>query len=654
MLGRIEQGNDVKRISIAQLLGWGGVLLGAFLLYLPGLSGGFVFDDLPNLVLNEKLTRITGLNWSELVWAMWSSDSGPTHRPLAMLTFALNFVVGGLDPWGYKLVNILIHLLAGSGLFLLTRNILRSPYGALDWPKALLDTFPAVVATVWLVHPLQLTSVLYVVQRMASLASLFCVLGLWSYSTGRLRQVNGRSGWSMIAIAYLLAMPLALFSKENGALLPLSLLLLELAFFRGRCSKAKERRQLFVLHSVIAILPIALGMLYLIVWPSWILRSYTNRDFDLLQRMYTESRILWQYLSWIVFPDIRTMGLYHDDFQISHGLIRPWTTLFSIVAWIVVICGTLLAWRRFPYLFFGVLFFLNGHLLESTAFGLELMHEHRNYLPLYGIQIGVLWAAFQWRSASLKISNLDWVILASCLAVLSGLTMFRSYIWGDDLRRAMYQVAYHFDSPRSNIDAGGALLNRYQQTGETKWLAQAKPYYERAEDLDLYSANGVLGILVISNQLGEPLDRSLVKKAEARLGGAVLASSTPDALIRLIQCETSGSCHFGDEVLLNLVRVLVENPRLRELDRGRLLTEMVQMFVSKNNYDNALIFAFGAVSAKPTHPQFHLNAAAVLLMHGDCERAKLAIDEAKKQDRDRFYSIRVEAMRTRLGQSSCE
>jgi hypothetical protein len=113
--------------------GWW-LLLAAFVLtiavYWPGLFGGFLFDDYPNIVDNHGV-QPSNASFSSLVGAALSSPSSEFKRPLASLSFAANYLISGLDPYWMKLTNLVIHLLNGLLVFLLARSLLRiTPVGA--------------------------------------------------------------------------------------------------------------------------------------------------------------------------------------------------------------------------------------------------------------------------------------------------------------------------------------------------------------------------------------------------------------------------------------------------------------------------------------------------------------------------------------------
>ena len=99
------------------------VLLVTIAVYLPGLSGDFLFDDNPHIVRNQ-LVQIGSLSPADL-WQAWSSShlDFPGSRPLAMLTFGINHAVSGLSPFAFKATNLALHILNGLALFAVARRV---------------------------------------------------------------------------------------------------------------------------------------------------------------------------------------------------------------------------------------------------------------------------------------------------------------------------------------------------------------------------------------------------------------------------------------------------------------------------------------------------------------------------------------------------
>lgn len=173
------------------------LLLLAFLLYLPGLQGNFILDDYANIVNNSQvhLERLDGAGLA----AAWDSGIASTlQRPLAMLSFAANHLFSGMNPYYFKLTNLLIHLLTTLGVYLLVRELARSASNAADERSCQL--FALFVTACWALHPLNVSTVLYVVQRMTQLATLASVFALYLYCRWR-RQNTSFSASALPATA---------------------------------------------------------------------------------------------------------------------------------------------------------------------------------------------------------------------------------------------------------------------------------------------------------------------------------------------------------------------------------------------------------------------------------------------------------------------
>jgi hypothetical protein len=315
--------------------------------YYPGLSGDYMFDDMQNLLLNNRLELDT-LDLTSLQAASFSSGSGTLRRPVSMASFALNRYFFGIAPYSHKVINLAIHVLTGICLLVLGRLILKSyrEYRNPGLSPAAITWLPVIVSGIWLVHPLNLTSVLYIVQRMTSLAALFTVLGLCCYTLGRHRQLKGRAGWAWIFTGLFLFGGLAVLSKENGALLPLYMLVIEATLYRFRDQEGNFDKKIAGFFLLFLLVPVLGFLLWLILKPGPFLGGYLNRDFTLTERILTETRVLVFYLKQILIPAISELGLYHDDIKISRSLFSPVTTLYAIFTLFCIAAAALLLIKR--------------------------------------------------------------------------------------------------------------------------------------------------------------------------------------------------------------------------------------------------------------------------------------------------------------------
>ena len=335
------------------------ILVGLVLfgVYWPGLHGQLFFDDLPNILAVESL-RLETLSLESLRAVISSGGSGPSGRPVAQLSFALNYYFSGLDPFAFKLTNLFIHAANGVLVFFLARRLFASLKRS---PSQRVESIAAgLVAAIWLLHPMQLLPVLHVVQRMTSLSALFLLLALLCHLRGRAAGALQNVAW--LLLGWLIFWPLSFLSKETGLLFPFFALAWELIVRRAEVGGLDRFARIFaVLGGAVVLLSIA----YLLLpFGDWLWAGYGLRSFSLGERVLTEGRVLWFYLGLILFPRLEAFGLHHDDFVISTGIFAPWTTLTALVGLLGL---AVLVWKartRMPLVAFGIAWFLIGHSME--------------------------------------------------------------------------------------------------------------------------------------------------------------------------------------------------------------------------------------------------------------------------------------------------
>jgi protein O-mannosyl-transferase len=427
------------------------VLALAALVYVPGLNGPFLLDDPNNLLpVQDWIHGVAG--WQE---ALFGNSSGLFSRPLSMLTFMLDAKLFGMAPFSFKLTNLLIHLACGALIYRLLGKLLRrDPY--LGQRAALVAL---AISAIWLLHPLQVSTVLYVVQRMAQLSTLFILLALLAYLAGReaLGQGRTRSGLAWLFLAVPAATVIGLLCKENGALAPLLCAVLELGYFRSS-EQAPRPRAIKVFFMLGLILPVvAAGTWY--AWPpSRLVAGYSGRTFTLGERLLSEPRVLFDYISAILLPRGPALGLYTDDFVASRGLLQPATTLLALCGLTGLIVIAFAARQRAPAVFTGIAFYLAGHVMESSVFPLELYFEHRNYLPSVGLFLALA-GALKWFADRLPHAAPNtsrprlWIFGAIALCTtLAAATAARAWVWQSWSTVVRQAVVQHPNSTRAQFE----------------------------------------------------------------------------------------------------------------------------------------------------------------------------------------------------------
>ena len=432
--------------------------------YAVALAGPLFFDDIPNL-LGNQLVQIGGKHFDDWRVAAVSSDSGLFYRPVAMLTFALNHVItGSFSAVGLKGTNLAIHLLNAWLIYLLARTLLQAPaLGAMHAGIPRRQLIAMVAALVWLLHPIHVSTVLYAIQRMAQLSTLFTLAGLLVYCRYLMRWAErGGSPGEIIAAGLWLGLLglFAILSKENGALLPWLIAVAEVTLFRGVWHGA-SRLALVRLGWLCLLLPLLCLFIVFLFSPELLTAPFGIREFNLHERLLTQSRALWRYIGWLVIPNILDMGFFHDDIQLSTSLWSPLTTALSLIAWLSAVVMAVIWRKKYPLFAFALLFYLVGHSMESSVVPLEMVFEHRNYLPSVGL--AVLAAAWMVRLAT-RFDGLPQLLMpCAILLVLTLLLVVRTHAWKDEMTLARFNVINHPESPRANFLYANALYSRFVQ-----------------------------------------------------------------------------------------------------------------------------------------------------------------------------------------------
>lgn len=364
---RIEHGRQYAFAFIA-------LFVFLLVIYANSFQGAFQFDDKINIVYNKNIFLET-LDWPQIKGTFYGVDGKKIIRPLSYLSFALNHYFHKLDVFGYHVVNFAIHYFSAVFLFLFifrTLNLpkLREQYGHISYSIALLS------AVFWATSPVQVTAVTYIVQRMASMAGLFYILSMFFYLKGRTADKPWRSilYWGLCIIAALLSVS----SKENAVLIPVSIWLYDLLLIQG-VTRENLIKNLKIFAPLVFIFA-AVGLWYIDIGHILSGEAYKYRPFTLAERLLTEPRVIVFYITLLLYPVSSRLTLIHD-IQVSTSLFSPWSTLPAIVLILFFVAVAVYISRKRPFLAFCILFFFLNHVIEGSFIALELIYEHRNYIP---------------------------------------------------------------------------------------------------------------------------------------------------------------------------------------------------------------------------------------------------------------------------------
>jgi tetratricopeptide (TPR) repeat protein len=443
-----------------------------FMVYSDTLTGPFVFDDRPNIQTNTKI-KMKQLSLTGLLKAGFESPS--TRRPVSNISFAFNYFLNGYNVVGYHFVNILIHIINSILLYFLAKTTLNTP--ALRWrydPFAL-AWIPIFSAFIWGLHPLLTQSVSYIVQRMNSLSTLFFILAILLYARGRLTQNTRLRPWLFVGCA--VSSLLAFGSKEITATLPFFIILYEWYFLRGDSSFRFKKNSLVFIGACFFF--VVLALLYMGTAPlDDILAGFSKRDHTVYQRLLTELRVVIFYISLIFWPHPSRLNLDHA-FDLSHSLIDPITTLLSLIAIVVSIAAAVYLVKKAPLISFGIFWFFGNLVIESSIIPLEIIFEHRTYLPSMIFILMLVSLAFQ----IIRPKWLCFTLMFLVIAALSIGTYERNKVWTSAV--AVWQDSVSKSErkarPYNNLGVALATENRLDEAVEMYRIAlQIRPDYALA------------------------------------------------------------------------------------------------------------------------------------------------------------------------------
>lgn len=532
-------------------------------IYWPGLSGVLMLDDGPQIT--PILNGITADNWRIEFKQYVLSNSGHLNRPVSMASFIFNAIFFGKDLWYWKLTNVILHFFCGLSAFLFTRFLLTIDN---RFETNRINLISLTVAFFWLVHPLQVSTVLYLVQRMAILSTLFIFAGLSCFAYAVIKAGKGEPAKPYLIASGLLFFPLAILSKESGVLYPVFILLTN-QFFRYKPfaynEYAKKSLRPFLIIMWLIVLAGIISFLYL--FDNIIIEGYRFRQFTVIERLLTEPRVLFLYLYQIAAPLPSQMGFFHDDIVISSDLFNPITTLFSIIGIFSLTIALMVKFKNLNLFAFGMLFFLASHLLESTFLPLEIAFEHRNYIGIWGVVLAIVYVCF----TCTKRATIVAIIIGG---VLSGLTLYRAAIWGDSNRMYPFMLSAHPNSLRLKIIFAEAYKSAKQ--------------YDRAIDY-----------LKDENGLGVSLQRLDIECAQTKSlkTGALLKSLTRaekigtyemEGIINLANLGLDNDCIFDKAEFVQFINSIMLLPIINNVAEQKILLYKAHYHHALNHIEPSL------------------------------------------------------------------
>ena len=553
--------------------------------------------------------------------------------------------------------NIFIHLLAALALGLLVSRLLSVWGQKVDVPLSLSPQQIAYAAwaawlavAIWSLHPLNLTSVLYVVQRMTSLSALFGFLATAAFIQLRTETAFSRTEPQAGKFLFLKILPIILFlllsvySKENGILFVGLIWLVEFFVFQFRWNGQNVYIQHCSLHRL-AIYFSAIIFFAVIIYSLPKILDNTRvyfKDFSTPERLLTQMRVLVFYLGEFFVPVISKMSLYHDDIEISKSFTQPLSTLWSFLFLLIVTAAAVVLRKKYPIILFSWLWFLISHSLESTILPLELVHEHRNYFAMVGFCIAI---AFGVQKLMPLYRSKVFLGFGFILVFLGISTAARSYEWHHPLIFSKMESLRHPLSVRAHYQLGRDLLLVYGENPENKAiLLEAELAFQQASRGQSDSVAPYFGLLLM--QFLKPEDDKeaialLVKTIVTKLKTSPFEASHASYVNSLMECQLAKNCRLNDYDMLVIITAGVENPGVPLLVKAELLKIAAQYAVSQaNDWAYAKILLEEAVKIHDS-VSTRIVFSQILRNRGELDLAEEQIEMAQKLNNSRVYKTAI-------------
>ena len=590
------------------------LLLATAAVYWPGLGGGFIFDDRPTIVDNARV-HAEHLDGESLLSAARSFDPGGTlgARPLSMASFAANHALHGLHPRGYKLGGLLVHLLNALLVFAVVRSVLRQ----LAWPRAELAS--GAIALVWAIHPLQVSSVLYVVQRMETLSFTFILAALIYYIKGRQRQMSGRRAWPWL-MACLPLTALGMTAKESAALFPAFTFMLEITVLGFSASNPTTTRNWRWLYATGIIVAIAVFTFWTV--PSYWKDEIFGRNFNTYERLLTQLRILPMYLGQILLPLPSNMTFYYDNFPVSHGWLAPPATMLGGILIAALGVVAIACRRSAPLASLGLLWFFSAHALTSNVVALELVFEHRNYFALLGIILVV--ADLFGRLKLPEGPALKYAAVGAIILGFAGLTAIRSATWGDPFLLATDLASINPGSSRASADLAAIYLEMTDGHPNSPFNDLAIREFERGSLIPGSSIISDQGLILTAAQAGRPIEDRWWHRLNDKLRHGTLSAETTQGMFGLLGNRMKG-IELDDDHLTNAFLILFDRAIFPPQSYAQFGDYVLTVAGNEALADQAFASAIEHSSRSPDYARQIINT---LRRKGHHRQAEIALDKA--------------------------
>lgn len=587
-----------------------------FMLYGNILDAPFQFDDYDFVVNNSAIK-----NPSTLLLML----SAPGRKTFAFLSFAFNYFVGGLNPFGYHLVNLMIHIINAFLLYISVSYILKTPRMRTLAMSKDKYSIPVFAALIFLAHPLQTESVTYIWQRSEVLCGFFYLSAYLLYLFGRVRARKALYLLSLIVFF------IGIYAKESIISLPLLVALTEVSFFSTGSWQQKTRKKnkaFLILFSLTALLAAAS------IYKFWRIASASmNAPLKLesiKEYLLTQFGVIIYYIKLTFIPFGQNLDY---AFKRSKGFMQP-ETFFSFLILALILIAACRLFKKERLMSFGIFFYFIYLLPTSSVLPLaDVIFEHRLYLSIAGF--GIFTGALLIKIDGAKKRLFLFLLI---LFAFSFLTISRNNVWRSQYALMADTVNKSPSNPRPKLVLASLYMSRNEYNHALPLLKDALAispnyaeahnnlgiiYYEEANYEDAFKefslalknnpnlVDPYINIAVMYAQKGD------LKSAEEWLDKG---RGIPDHRFKDKLYLALGNIYMMrgllDKALMFYSFAQIENP-----DNPNVYFNKGNILADKNRYEEAVASYKKAISKDDSFTDAYINAGITYFRMNDFEQA---------------------------------
>ena len=564
------------RLTVRTLTGL--VALAAIVPFIPSLSGDFLnWDDGVGLVRNEAYR---GLGWPQIRWDFTNTHVGH-YMPLTWLSFGVSYVLGGMNPWGYHAINVLLHGVNAGVFLLIAARLLgvvhrgpESVAGSADArPNPAVLAGATLAALYFAVHPQRVEPVAWITGRSTVLSGCFYLLAVLGY----LRATDGRRSRAGAGAASVGAFLAAVLAHPIAMTLPLSLLVLDVYPLRRGCAWRDLLREK-IPYAAVALLAAGLAVLARHRGVLW--TPAASRDLE--SRILFVAQSLWLYPATFVWPS-GLSPLYELPERATLSSARFLLPVLGVLATIVILW---LARRRFPgglasWIHMAIVVAPVSGLIHS---GIQLGADRYSYLAGLGFALlvgyGLTWILLvrAARRVTARVAGLVGGLVAVLVVALAAGSWGYGATWQDSESLWRWAVDVDPECANCHVHLSEAIITGAARGGPDAVPARAREAEAQARRAlalrpDLADAYFNLGTVLAAQQRYDEADVALRAYMERapwdpagpwRLGLLRLVQSKPVEAVPLFRVALRLSA--GSPAFLGQVDAVMRE-QARQLER---------------------------------------------------------------------------------------